>query len=248
MSKLGLLFLIVCAVLMPQVGSAQVSPQQNYPVITDPATASRQATGEPIYFDGQFYYPSGPITFFDPNVMVRTGTYQGIAVFSNSIQEPWSIIYLPIGGTSLRPYERVRNGELGGTTGSRTPSFPVQPPVNSPWLSAIGGPIMSTVGSPAYEGPAAPAAAAAAAPAAEPPRHVSIMTIPAPAGDSGLWVEYNGTRWYHEGDSVTLDKDHFDQIGNYKGFTVYQEKGADGRTIFVPTQRDGTTLVRYIKR
>jgi hypothetical protein len=230
---------------MPQVGSAQVLPQQNPPVITDPATASRQAPGEPIYFDGQFYYPTGPITFFDPNVMSRAGTYQGIAVFTNSTQEPWSIIYLPIGGTSLKPYERVRSGELGGTTGSRTPSFPVQPPVNSPWLSAIGGPIMSTVGSPAYEGPAA---ATTPPPAAEPPRHVSIMTIPAPTGDSGLWVEFNSTRWYHEGDSVTLDKDKFDQVGDYKGFSVYKEKGADDRTIFVPSQRDGTTLVRYVKR
>jgi hypothetical protein len=229
---------------MPQVGSTQVLPQQNPPVITDPATASRQAAGEPIYFDGQFYYPTGPITFFDPNVMTRAGTYNGIAVFTNAIQEPWSLIYLPIGGTSLRPYERVRSGELGGTTGSRTPSFPVQPPVNSPWLSAIGGPIMSTVGSPAYEGPAS--AAAPAAP--EPPRHVSIMTIPAPTGDSGLWVEFNGTRWYHEGDSVTLEKDQFDQIGTYKGFTVFKQKGADDRTIFVPSQRDGTTLVRYVRR
>jgi hypothetical protein len=244
MSKLALSCLVVCAVLMPQVGSAQVFPQQNPPVITDPATASRQAAGEPIYFDGQFYYPTGPITFFDPNVMVRTGTYQGVAVFSNSTQEPWSIIYLPIGGTSLRPYERIRNGELGGTTGSRTPSFPVQPPVNSPWLSAIGGPIISTAGSPAYEGPAP----AAAAPAAEPPRHVSIMMIPAPTGDSGLWVEFNSTRWYHEGDSVTLEKDKFDQIGTYKDFSVYKQKGADDRTIFVPTQRDGTTLARYVKR
>jgi len=244
MSKLARSCLVMCAVLMPLVGSAQV-PQQNLPVNVDPSTASRQPSGEPIYFDGQFYYPSGPITFFDPNVMVRTGTYQGIAVFSNSTQEPWSLIYLPIGGTSLRPYERVRSGELGGTTGSRTPSFPVQPPMNSPWLVPIGGPIMSTVGSPAYEGPAS---AAPAAQAAEPPRHVSIMTIPAPSGDSGLWVEFNSTRWYHEGDSVTLDKDKFDQVGNYKGFSVYREKGADDRTIFVPTRLDGTTLVRYVKR
>lgn len=244
MGKVALSCLVVCAVLIPQVGSAQVSPQQNYPMITDPASASRQAAGEPIYFDGQFYYPTGPITFFDPNVMVRTGTYQGIAVFSNSIQEPWSIIYLPIGGTSLRPYERVRSGELGGTTGSRTPSFPVQPPVNSPWMRAIGGPIISTAGSPAYEGPAP----AAPAQAPEPPRHVSITMIPAPTGDSGLWVEFGGTRWYHEGESVTLDKDKFDQIGSYKDFSVYKQKGADDRTIFVPTMRDGSTLARYVKR
>jgi hypothetical protein len=103
---------------------------------------------------------------------------------------------------------------------------------------------VSTPGSPAYEGPAP----ATPAPPAEPPRHVSIMTIPAPSGDSGLWVEFNNTRWYHEGDSVTLDKDHFDQIGTYKDFSVYKEKGADDRTIFVPTQRDGTRLTRYVKR
>lgn len=243
MSKLGLGCLVACVVLMPHIGSAQVTQLPR--VVTDPATDARiVVTGDPIYFGGRFYYPSGPITFFDPNVMSRAGTYDGIAVYTNSVQEPGSIIYLPIGGTSLRPYERLRAGELGGTTGSRTPSFPVQPPVNSPYLSSLGGPLMATVQSP----PGYQPAPTAAQPSAPQPQHVRIVMIPAPTGDSGLWVEFGGTRWYHEGESVTLEGDSFDQIGSYKGFSVYRPKSGDDRTIFVQTQRDGNMLARYVKR
>ena len=155
------------------------------------------------------------------------------------------MIYLPIGGTSLRPYERLRAGELGGTTGSRSPSFPVQPPINSPYLNTLGGPLMSTVpSSPGYQ--SAPTATQPAP--AQQPQRVRIIGIPAPSGDSGLWVEFGGTRWYHEGESVTLESNSFDQMGSYKDFPVYKQKGADDRTIFVPTQRDGTILARYVKR
>ena len=39
---------------------------------------------------------------------------------------PYSIVYVPIGRGLLQPYERIRQGELAGSTGSRTPAFPVR--------------------------------------------------------------------------------------------------------------------------
>jgi hypothetical protein len=246
MTKLVLGCVLTCAVLMPRVGSGQESSQQPLPRITDPATAARQGNGEPIYFDGQFYYPSGPLAFFDPNVMVRTGTYQGIAVFTNSTLEPWSIIYLPVGGTSLRPYERLRSGELGGTTGSRTPSYPVQSPVNSPYLAPLGGPLLPEVVSPPADQTVA--RAGTAPPPAEPPRHVSIMSIPAPSGDTGVWVEFDSARWYHTGPTESYEASRFAQVGTYKNFPVYRDKNGDDQTIFILSAREGGNLTRYSKR
>lgn len=245
MKQLALCGLVACAVLVPRVGSGQVFPQQTPPVVTDPATASRLVSGEPIYFDGRFYYPTGPLAFFDPNVMVRTGSYQGIPVYSNSTLEPWSIIYLPIGGTALRPYERLRNGELGSTTGSRTPSFPVQSAVNSPWLSPLGGPLLPEVVSPPV---AEQTDTRAAQQPAQTPQHVSIMTIPAPSGDSGVWVEFDSARWYHTGPTETYDASRFVQTGSYKGFPVYRDKSGDDQSIYVLSSRAGGNVTRYSKR
>ena len=186
MSKVGLLFLVVCAVFVPQVGSAQVSPQQNYPVITDPAAASRQAAGEPIYFDGQFYYPSGPITFFDPNVMVRSWNISGHRGLFRTR-------YRSLGASSTCRSAARRSGPTNGfaTESSEARRVRARHRSRCSRRSTRRGLRLSAVPScqpsdrAAYEGPSAPAAGAAAAPAAEPPRHVSIMTIPAPTGDSG---------------------------------------------------------------
>ena len=68
--------------------------------------------------------------------MVRTGSNPRRAVYEDVTLEPYSMIYMPIGGPVMRPYERRREGELAGTVGSRTPSFPIQRDVE---LSASSG-------------------------------------------------------------------------------------------------------------
>ena len=85
-----------------------------------------QQRGTPVFHAGAFYYPSGPSTFFDGNVMQRTGTFEGVPLYEDATQTPFTVVYVPIGGNVVRPYERRREGELAGSTGSRTPSFPVQ--------------------------------------------------------------------------------------------------------------------------
>jgi hypothetical protein len=149
----------------------------------------------------------------------------------------------------MRPYERLRAGELAGTTGSRTPSFPVQraesinPPLDQP--DVIGG-ISS---SPRAVGTRGNAAAAPPVPAAPPPAHVVIQTIPAPTGAEGVWVEFQGMRWYHAGRPVSHDRDRFETIGSYRGFEVFKEKSGGTDTIYVAAVRDGGPLTPYsIKR
>ena len=58
--------------------------------------------------------------------MQRTGTFEGVPIYEDATQTPFTVVYVPIGGNVVRPYERRREGELAGSTGSRIPSFPVQ--------------------------------------------------------------------------------------------------------------------------
>jgi hypothetical protein len=82
-------------------------------------------SGEPIAFGSALYYPAGPRVFFDGNRMVRTGAHRGVPIYADTTIEPYSKIFVPLAGGQLQPYERRREGDLAGTTGSTTPSFPV---------------------------------------------------------------------------------------------------------------------------
>src|SRR5205823_5756894 len=89
------------------------------------ANASWQLAGQPIFYAGAFYYPTGPTVYFEGFVMVRTGVFEGVPLYADTTLEPFSVIYVPIGGNVMRPYEKPRTGPLTGTVGSRTPSFPI---------------------------------------------------------------------------------------------------------------------------
>jgi hypothetical protein len=82
--------------------------------------------GEPIFVADTFYYPAGPEVFFDGNVMVRIAAYGRVPLYADVTVEPYSVVLVPIAGNRMKPYERRRAGDLAGTVGSRTPSFPVQ--------------------------------------------------------------------------------------------------------------------------
>ena len=80
---------------------------------------------EPIQYAGELYYPAGAAIFFNGNSMVRTGHFNGVPVYADATRDPYSVVYVPIGGGQLKPYERRRSGDLAGTTGTLLPSFPV---------------------------------------------------------------------------------------------------------------------------
>src|SRR5205807_585862 len=122
--------------LLPKLGNAQA---YNLPTPSPQVTAANslwQINGEPVFFEGDVYYPAGPTVFFDGNVMYRSGVYRGVPLYVDATLTPGSYVYVPIGGNVMRPYERKRYGALAGTTGSRTPSFPIQRDVE---LSASSG-------------------------------------------------------------------------------------------------------------
>jgi hypothetical protein len=80
---------------------------------------------EPILYAGEAYYPAGTAVFFNGNQMVRTGHFNGVPVYADATRDPYSVIYVPIGGGQLQPYERRRNGALAATVGTTISSFPI---------------------------------------------------------------------------------------------------------------------------
>ena len=126
MRQLVLSLFLFAAVLVPTIGNAQVYLLPAEPPQVTAASAPWKINGEPVFYAGDFYYAAGPTVFFDGNVMVRSGSYRGVPLYADSTLQPYSVIFVPIGGKVMRPYERKRAGELAGTVGSRMPSFPPQ--------------------------------------------------------------------------------------------------------------------------
>ena len=237
------------AMFFPNVGTAQVTSRPAPSPVVTAAGAEWQMAGGPIFYAGNFYYPAGPSIFFDGNVMARMGSYQSVPIYANTTLEPWSIIYVPVGGNVMRPYERLRAGELAGTTGSRTPSFPVQGPNDPAVLS----------GTPLGEGTAAPELSQSDAGAqpivnspppanpAPPSARRTLEMISGKTGNEGAWITYEGDRWYYTGKPIKYNPDRFVPFGSYHGFMVYKEKSGPANMIYVTNKEDGP-LVPYLKR
>ena len=51
--------------------------------------------------------------------------FEGVPVYADTTIEPYSELYVPLGSGRMRVYERRRERELAGTTGSHVPTFPV---------------------------------------------------------------------------------------------------------------------------
>jgi hypothetical protein len=67
-----------------------------------------------------------------------------------------------------------------------------------------------------------------------------MQSIPGPtAGTSGVWIDFEGARWYSDGLAVRYDPNRFTPLGNYRGFPVYRDTAAAGDRIFVTIIPDG---------
>src|SRR3954451_3963983 len=117
---------VLVALLLPKNSNAQAYAYGTRAPDVTAATAAWQAADAPIIVDGLIFFPTRGFRFFDAGVMTQSGVYEGVPVYADVTIEPYSIVYIPISRTMMRVYERRRDGALAGTTGSRTPSFPVQ--------------------------------------------------------------------------------------------------------------------------
>ena len=112
--------LVLTAVLagVPVMASGQATWQ---PTPAPTTTAENEAwyrNAEPIPYGDTLYYQAGATVFFNRYQMVRSGAYRGIPLYTDSTQDPFSIIYVPIGRSDAAVQRRL-TGDLAGTTESR---------------------------------------------------------------------------------------------------------------------------------
>lgn len=225
-------------------------------------------SGEPLTYEGNFYYPVGPLTAFNRNEMVRTGFYRGIPLYTRTTYEPWSVVFVPVSGGYMRPYVRRRSGEIAGTIGSIGPGIPIERDDTSRALTeaplqAAGPPTNladTPVDRPPYAEPVTPTPtgmagaaerrevpAGTAGRAIVLPRPRPFETIARSTGVNDAYVEFDSRRWLSAGSAVELDAGHT-RIGEYHGLPVYV-RGGDRSTIYIPVTSTATTLVTpYVNR
>jgi hypothetical protein len=217
--------------------------------------------GEPITFNGHFYYPAGATIFFDGYRMVRTGSYRGVPLYADTTLEPYSKVFVPVAGGLLQPYERRRDGDLAGSVGSQAPSFPVTTAGEldtAPELrQAPGPPVFDQPEDLEFEARMADAAAATrrverSRPAPGAPTRVepagtkgqsaplrNVIEMGAkPAGLNEIFVTFQGFRWRSAGMAVDFSEDRFEKVGERHGQPVYAQRGRakDFAVIYVPTR------------
>ena len=238
--------------------SAQVVSRPTDPPIVTAENDSWYRLREPLQFSGDSYYPAGATVFFDGNTMVRTGHYNGVPLYADTTLEPYSIVYVPIGNGRLQPYERVRRGELAGTAGSRTPSFPVRTaserrefpaaavsPTTAPQPVGTIGPFTPEPGAAGTTGRLAttgardlittPVGAVTGGSITMQRQQPAIATIRRAESNDGIWLQFMGARWVSAGPAVLLRASEFVRVGEYAGFPVFARQGLNEDVIYLPT-------------
>jgi len=239
-----LIRLLILAVLLPTNVRAQAMQFKTPAPEVTAASSSWQINGEPIFFAGSFYYPTGPTVFFDGQLMARVGEYLTVPLYADTSQEAFSRVFVPIGGAVMKPYERRRAGALSGTVGSTTPSWPVQVASNALQTSGgvgnqIGEPLMVAevrgVGTSGLAG-TMQSVVSGLSRTTEP---TTVQSVPRPTTNTGITVVFEGARWVSAGIAVAFSPDRFSPIGDYHGFPVYREKQGSADRIYVTVVADG---------
>jgi hypothetical protein len=261
------------AVLVPITGSAQAfSVRTPAPEVTA-AAADWQINSDPIVVSGLVYYPTRGFRMFDGQVMAQIAVFDGVPIYADTTLEPYSVVYVPVGRDRMREYERRRDRELAGTTGSRAPSFPVavatdraprEPAPGTAGMSVVGTTGIVATGERSASGATGTTGAVGTTGANTPPnptmaigttyspdrgrnRRSLIESIPPPGPINGVWLEFNGARWYLDGPAATFSPDRFEPVGEYRGFPVYRDKSSTRNEIWISVVKDGP-VAPYTKR
>ena len=209
--------------------------------------------GEPIMYAGNLYYPAGAQVYFNPNEMVRSGFYMGVPLYTRTTIEPYSMVYVPLEGGRLQPYQRPRTGELTGTAGS-VPSALPRPPATVPprgLAAQAAGPPSQTALEIPVQIPRPNVAPPMPQPATEivgttghsaSPTHVRIGD--APEGTQSIFIEYAGRRWYPTGPPRKLDSTGLVRLPDFHGFDVWAES-QDPTELLIPVTAGSDMVVTY---
>lgn len=226
--------------------AAQASMQPTPPPAVTAENQDWYLNGGPIAYGGGIYYPSGPVTHFLRNEMVMTGMFESVPIYVRTTQEPGSVIYVPLAGGVMRPYERRRSGDLAGTVGSTAPAFPVAlrpDPAPPAYVQAPRDPLGErAVGTTGFimsgPAPSTPRAQEALAMRGTAPVTTSapvdrpLETARRPTGINDVFLQYGNARWFAAGRAVEFSPERFTRVGEHQGFPVYAEAG-QADTIYV---------------
>ena len=237
--------------------SLQPTPK---PIVTVENEAWYQA-GVPITVNGNTYYPTGPQVYFNANEMVRSGHFQGIPLYSRTTLEPYSIVFAPLSGGLMQPYERRRSGEIADTVGSLSPSFPVVRSAEQAGMEYVPGAGMvqaqappSQVGeivdrqevdserTPVVTAP--PVGTTGIKPGPVGP----LETARRPTGINGVFIELESRRYFSDGPAVPFDEKLFTRAGDYHGFAVFRQSGQADTVYIPPHAGDPKRLTPYRAR
>ena len=220
---------------------------------------------EPIIYAGEAYYPAGAAVAFNGYQMVRTGHYNGVPIYADATRDPYSVVYVPVGGNQLKPYERRRIGALAGSVGTTSPSFPIalrpddaapvalmaaSAPTNLPYstgaVSAFTPEVMPPVvftSAPTFAAPvcACEQASPVAVPAVAvlpplPTDRVAVISARRPDNNDGVWIRFEGATWVSGGVAEPRSA-AFTQVGEHAGFPVFRKQ--NGGDVIYLQSRDG---------
>jgi hypothetical protein len=260
--------LVILVVVVAAAARAQIVWQPTSPPLVTAENESWYLRADPIIWSGAYFYPAGAQVFFNGNQMVRSGSFRGIPLYTDATRDALSIVYVPLPGGLMQPYERRRTGQLAGTTGNSAPSFPTDigaegmigteegvavdlaqtpgppdfarpydvAPLGERARSAGSGLAPSTRAGRTPVGPSVSpeAIAAGGRSIVYAPRGTPQAAKPRPKALNGIWVEFDGRRWFAGGSAELLDSAQFSERGVYHGFTVYSRRG-DRDSIYIPS-------------
>ena len=255
----------VFAVLLSSAAHAQVFWQPTPAPSVTAENTSWFLAAEPIQWFGDLLYPTGTPQFFNRYKMVRSGSFRGIPLYTDVTLEPNTVVFVPLAGERMQPYERVIPGQVTGTAvrivtvpsdidalGTSPGGIPQAPgaPTTGRAYDVVTNPVVVIAA-----GPPAPVAVAnealpAVTPAVRPgpvgtsgrtpvstpvsTRTRPVASVVPPTGLNGIWISYDGQRWFAKGKAIDLTDASFREVGSYHGFAVYRREG-DESTIYVPT-------------
>jgi hypothetical protein len=231
-----ILFLITAAAVPTTARAQAMQFKTPVPEITA-AAAPWQVSSEPIIVSGLLYNATREMRIFDGLVMAQIDVYQHVPIYADTAREPFTVVYVPVGQDRMRAYERAAVSEFAVPSGRGPVPFRPAAPVivavpAEPSAAGTSGTMVTT--------PALNAARSSS-------RGTVVESIPRPRGTNGVWIEFQGGRWYHDGPATSYSPDRFTRIGDYRGFPVYRDRTSNHDEVWIPSVISGP-IAPYARR
>jgi hypothetical protein len=217
----------VFAVVLSATAQAQIIWQPTPPPLVTAENTTWFSRGAPVEWNGDLYYQDGVPRFFNAYEMVRSGVFRGIPLYSDTMLEPNSIVFVPISGGRMQPYKRPPVPQNMGPLPATPDAGLNQAPAAPSFAPAYELPSPAEPAIPAVVGTTGRSIATVA------PTGV-VETVQPPAGVNNIWVNFDGRRWFLDGKAVPYEAARLTQAGTYYGWTVYR-RDRDASRIYIPT-------------